>query len=278
MDVSSSLPGRRWTAPLLGRALAVLALVVGLFAPLVALAYVPPPIRGHVNDLAGKLTAADVAALDAKLSAVRKQTGHEIVVFLPHTLGGETVEDVAYGTFNTWKVGQKGADDGVLLVIAPAERKVRIETGKGVGGVLTDLQASDIIRKDIAPSLKQERFREAVERGTDAIVAALGKAGAAPPPRAPTKSMGDKVEELVGGLLVTFIGLFFLAALFGAIRDALAGKRPARTGWSSSSSSTWSSSSDYSSSSSSDYSSSSSDSSYSGGGGESGGGGASDSY
>jgi uncharacterized protein len=262
-------------AVLLRRAIAVAAVVIGLFAPTVALAYVPPPIRGHVNDTAGKLGAADVASLEAKLEGVRKQTGHELVVFLLPTLGGETIEDVAYGTFNGWKLGRKGVDDGVLLVIAPAERKVRIETGKGVGGALTDLQANDIIRTKIAPSLKQERFREAIERGTDAIAAALGPGGAtgAAPP---TKSVGDRVEETVGAVLVLLIGFFFLAALFGAIRDVLSGKRPAR-----STGSSWSSSSDYSSSSSSDYSSSSSsssDSSYSGGGGESGGGGSSDSY
>jgi len=60
------------------------------------------------------------------------------------SLGGEPIEDIAYTTFNTWKIGQHGADNGVLLVLAPGDRRVRIETGKGVGGALTDLQANDI--------------------------------------------------------------------------------------------------------------------------------------
>jgi uncharacterized protein len=94
-----------------------------------------------VVDTAGALTASEREALDSKLDQVRLQTGLAVVVFYPGSLDGENVEDVAYQAFNQWGVGQKGKDNGVLLVLAKNERKVRIETGKGVGGELTDIQS-----------------------------------------------------------------------------------------------------------------------------------------
>src|SRR6185437_6482165 len=80
---------------------------------------------------------------------------------------------VAYRAFNTWGVGQKGADDGVLIVLATGDRKVRIEVGKGLGGALTDLQANDIILKDMAPLLAKGQLYEGLDAGVHAVAAAL---------------------------------------------------------------------------------------------------------
>ncbi len=263
--------------------LALAAALWALCAPTLAFAYTPPPIQGHVTDTAGKLTPGEVLALDAKLSRVRKETGNEIAVFLLPSLGSDTIEDVAYATFNAWKVGQKGADNGILLVIAPGDRKVRIEAGKGVGGALPDLKANEIIRSKIGPLLKQDRFREGIDQGTDAIAEAL-KPVVAPTapvvaPSAPL-SVGGWIGLIVAGLVLFGIGAFVVFLVISAIRGFWQGiigpyVPPSRSFGSSSSSSDWSSSSN--SSSSSDWSSSS-DSSFSGGGGESGGGGSSDSY
>jgi uncharacterized protein len=140
-----------------------------------------PTLYGHVMDTAHVLSDADIRSVDRRLDNFRQQTGYAIVVFVIGSLDGESVDDVAYKAFNKWRVGEKGKDNGVLLVIAPAERKIRIETGKGVGGALTDLQSNDIIRQVIAPPLRQNRFREAIEKGCDAIaqvlVEDLGDAG-----------------------------------------------------------------------------------------------------
>jgi uncharacterized protein len=250
-------------------------------------AYTPPPIRGHVTDMTGKLSPADITELNAKLSRFRAETTHEVAILLIPSLGGESIEDVAYDTFKEWKIGQKGADNGVLLVIAPGDRKVRIETGKGIGGALTDLQASQIIRTKIGPRLKEEKFREALEDGSDAILEALkSEPGAAkkPPPAELEKA---RKSELLSEILGMLFGVFFVFGIGGwVLWNAMRGSRKGvREGCASGGTTTESrsgsdyssSSSDYSSSSS-DYSSSSSDSSYSGGGGESGGGGSSDSY
>ncbi|HEU4538739.1 MAG TPA: TPM domain-containing protein, partial [Polyangiaceae bacterium] len=126
-----------------------------LFAALPARAqgYSPPAIAGHVTDAAGKLSPPETAKLEAKLADYRRCSSNHVAVFVARSLEGHPIEDVAYATFNRWKVGEAGKDNGVLLVIAPAERKVRIETGKGVGGELTDLQASEIVRQRISPRL-----------------------------------------------------------------------------------------------------------------------------
>src|SRR5262245_34495816 len=109
--------------------------------PLPAKAYEPPSLDGYVVDTAGKLAPQDVDDLDRKLDEVRRTRSVEIVVFLVGSLNGEDIDDVAYDTFNRWGIGQKETDNGVLLLIAPNERRVRIETGRGVGGALTDLQS-----------------------------------------------------------------------------------------------------------------------------------------
>ncbi len=108
--------------------------------------------------------------LDAKLERARVEKGFASSVFFPKSLGDENIDDVAYTTFNTWKVGSAKGDDGVLLVLATAERKMRIETGKGVGGGLTDIGSSHINRDVIGPLMKQAQYYEAADKGTDAIL------------------------------------------------------------------------------------------------------------
>ena len=125
-----------------------------------AFAYAPPPLVGAVNDTANLLSKGERDALEARLAAHRKAHGHEVVVFTLATLGGESIEDVSYGAFNTWKVGRKGKDDGVLLVIATGERRTRIETGKGVGGEITDLQSKRILAASGAGSPGRQGGRQ----------------------------------------------------------------------------------------------------------------------
>ena len=93
------------------------------------------------------------------------------------SLEGEPIEDVGYQLIQTWKPGQKGKDNGVVLVIATGERRIRIETGKGVGGDLTDLQSNDIIRRRIAPLMRENRVHDAILAGVDGIAEALSGTG-----------------------------------------------------------------------------------------------------
>jgi len=205
-------------------------LVATLLWTLAAQAFKPPPINGQVMDTAGVLTPPQVARLNDKLLRVRMQTGFAVVVFIPSSLEGESMEDVAYTTFNTWKVGSAKGDDGVLLLIAPQERKARIETGKGVGGALTDLQSSRINREVVNPRLQEDQFYEAVNDGTSAIVRELvagtpggtsepGKqpgAGQAPSPlRTGAYILGTLVVIILAIISPTFRQILFWMLLFG---------------------------------------------------------------
>lgn len=172
-------------------------------------------------------------ALDDKLDAARRRTGFSVVAYATPSLRGEPIEDLAYRAFNTWGVGAKGADTGVLLVIATGERKIRMETGKGVGGALTDVQSARIIREIIAPRMSQGRLRDAVDAGTDAILRELiagstpeERAAASkrpPPPRAAPASRVSPLAAAAGVLLVlvllvvspTFRQIFFFFLFFG---------------------------------------------------------------
>jgi len=162
---------RTWLACLLAFLAIVATIAVG--TPAVAARFVPPPLEGHVVDGTNTLTGEQRAEIDRKLEDFRQRTGFAIVAFVVPSLEGSTIEDVAYDTFNTWKVGEAGKDNGVLLVIAPNDRRSRIETGKGVGGALTDLESAEILRGYVTPAMRDGDLRRAVDDGTSAIEKAL---------------------------------------------------------------------------------------------------------
>ncbi len=216
-------------------ALSLLAVLSLLLFTRVAAAYTPPPIDGPVNDPKGQLTPAEKQALVTKILGIKAARGYEIAVFLPSSLEGNTIEDVGYDTARAWKLGAQGKDDGVLLVIATKERKIRIETGKGVGGALPDLAANRIIKEDIGPQLKANRVAAGVEAGVDAIDAELAKdaTGAAPPAKkpAPPASAGGVVAVLVVLLVMGGVGVLFLYLIVRAVMSAVAAATRTDTRW-----------------------------------------------
>jgi len=184
------------------------ALALGLlFFVRAASAYTPPPIEGPVTDKAHLLTENEKSAIATKLRGYKAGSGYEITVFIPASLLGETIEDVAYTTARAWALGEKGKDNGVLLVVAPTERKIRIETGKGVGGDLTDLQANDIIKNRIGPQMKAGHAFIAIDSGVDAIAKALGGKYV---PAARTSAQGQPVSTGVSILIVVLIAIFVI--------------------------------------------------------------------
>jgi uncharacterized protein len=278
--------------------IAFLVMVIGLAIAPSALAYTPPTMTAHVTDTAHKLTEIERLAIDKKLEDYRLRTTNEIAVFIPASLDGESIEDVGIATGRAWKLGVKGQDNGVLLIIAPVERKARIEVGKGVEGALTDLQSNDIIRGKIRPNLTpgHESYNAAVDSATDAIIADLDKggAGAGPVPakkHTPAKG-GDVAFAIIFLLFMVAVPIIFVVFIIRGIMAAFSSNgRRASSGWASggswSNDSSWSSSSNDSSWSSgssgggSDWGGSSGgggDSGFSGGGGDFGGGGSSDSF
>jgi uncharacterized protein len=153
------------------RFLAVLWLaLVALATPVAAQTF--PPLTGRVVDNAHLLTAAQVSDLTSKSAALETQTGRQFVVATVPSLEGRTIEDYGYRLGRTWGVGQKGKDDGVILLVAPNEHKVRIETGYGARVFLTDAVSSVIIREAILPHFKQNPpdYGGGIEEGADQII------------------------------------------------------------------------------------------------------------
>jgi uncharacterized protein len=259
--------------------LAAIAILCALIAPAVAQwPAVPatsefPALTGRVVDDAGVLDAATREALRAKLAAHEARTTDQIVVATVRSLNGNSVEDYANRLFRRWQLGQKGKNNGVLLLHAPSERKIRIEVGYGLEGTLTDAITKYIIANAITPRFKANDFAGGMTRGVDDIIKVLSgdeelKRRVAP--RIPPAWL-RYVEE--GWPLLFFLAFGIVGYIFrSAGRPS---RRSRHGGWAfASSSDTWSSSS---SSWSSSGSSSSSDS-FSGGGGDSGGGGSSGDY
>ncbi len=160
-------------AGLLARLLAACALLVAvLFVPARASAAIQvPPFEHWCTDLGGVLSDSERADLEARLRAYDKATGNTIVVVIVPSLDGEAEEDVAYRFGKTWKLGKKGKDNGVVVLFAHAERRVRVEVGKGLEGDLTDLEANDIVTQRIAPITKgrQDRWHDGLVAAVNAI-------------------------------------------------------------------------------------------------------------
>ncbi len=151
-------------------ALAVLcAFLLSALLPTAALAQGFPNPVGYVNDFANILSPQARQALEQTLRQIEQDTTAEVVVVTVPSLGGTTVDDYAVRLFEQWKIGKKGKDNGVLLLVAPQEREMRIEVGYGLEPVITDARASQIIRNQITP-----RFREGdYDGGVTAAVQSL---------------------------------------------------------------------------------------------------------
>jgi uncharacterized protein len=232
-----------------------------------------PPLSGRINDGANLIAPEARQRIEAKLKAHGDKTTDQFVVATVPTLQGVSVEDFANGLFRFWKLGDGAKNNGVLLLVAPTERKVRIEVGYGLEGALTDALSKVIITTAIAPKFKTGDFAGGVEAGVDAILAILTGDAEEWQRRAVVRDDAMSTADI---LLVLLFVAIFLTILIAAFRGQKAGARQHRTRdgrWitlPASTSSGWSTGS-----SGGGWSSGSSSGGFSGGGGSSGGGGAS---
>ncbi len=149
-----------------------IALLIFLF-PLTALAQTFPALTGRVVDAANILKPEERTALEAKLKAYEDKTSDQVVVATVPSLDGTSVEDYANRLFRHWQLGQKKNNNGVLLLIAPNDRKLRIEVGYGLEGALTDALSKVIISTTIAPQFQKGNFAGGIDAGVDAILSIL---------------------------------------------------------------------------------------------------------
>jgi len=132
-----------------------------------------PALSGRVVDAAGVLDPANRKALVTRLEALEAATGDQLVVATVASLHGNPIESYANRLFNIWKLGQKDNNNGVLLLVAPSERKVRIEVGYGLEGTLTDAVAKLIIEQSIVPHFRAGDFAGGIAQGADDVAQVL---------------------------------------------------------------------------------------------------------
>lgn len=133
-----------------------------------------PPLSGRVVDEAGLLSAQTESTLSGRLAGFEQESGTQVVVVTLKSLQSYSIEEYGYQLGRHWGIGQKGENNGVLLIVAPNERKVRIEVGYGLEGVLTDAISHSIIQNAILPNFKANNYERGIVQGADAILLALG--------------------------------------------------------------------------------------------------------
>jgi len=172
-----------------------------------------PALQGRVNDYAHVL-GEGANAIDAKLAAHEQRTGEQVVVLTVRSLNGQDIESYANDVFAQWKLGKKGVDNGVLIVVAVDDHRMRIEVGYGLEGTLTDLASSRIIREHMEPHFADGDYVAGVEAGVDGVLGVLdgdATAAAAPAQETPAQIVARKGFWKSGaGFFVVFTLLFCL--------------------------------------------------------------------
>ena len=212
------------------RSLWALLLAFVLASPAFAQLKPVPALSGRVVDEAGMLDAAQRQRLTAVLADYEQRTGSQIAVLLVKSTEPEAIEQYSIRVSDAWKLGRKGVDDGVLLMVArdnpSALRRLRIEAGRGVQGVLTDAQSKRILTNVIAPHFRQNHYYEGLVAGVGAIATLLNKeAFPAPAQQQVPRSQLQQDNEGGGfsmfGILAMVIGFFLLRSIFRPRRSRL---------------------------------------------------------
>lgn len=194
-------------------------LVIGalLFATNSIADVVVPALKSRITDLTATLTPHEVNQLDQKLAAFEKNKGSQIAILIVPTTQPESIEQYSMRVAETWKLGRKGIDDGVLLLIAKNDRSLRLEVGYGLEGALPDAIAKRIIAEIITPHFKQGHFAEGITAGTDAILAVI-KGEPLPPP----KNHNATIHQ--GSFFDLIAFLLILPFVFGRVLQVMLGR------------------------------------------------------
>jgi uncharacterized protein len=211
-----------------------------LFFALLALVATPaaaqtfPALSGRVVDAANLLSPADEAELTGKLQALEQASSRQLVVATVPDLEGRPIEDYGYQLGRHWKLGQEGANNGAILLVAPTERRVRIEVGYGLEPIITDALSWQIINQTILPRFKAEDYPGGIKAGADALIAQLG----APPEVAEraamealqTRQAASAQRQSGGGFPfeLIFWGIVLLFVILPMLRGGRRGRRYGR--------------------------------------------------
>lgn len=181
-----------------------------LFSSVVLASHIPSP-AGHVNDFAGVLTSEQKNTLENSLKDYEQRTSNEIAIATVKSLDGQDITDFTVKTFEEWKVGKKGKDNGILFLAAIEDRKMRIEVGYGLEGSLTDGEAGVIIRDAVAPEFKKENYYQGITNGVTAIQSQIGNPQESSSRNSyVTVDQAAKLLSSIGGALFTLLLIVIL--------------------------------------------------------------------
>lgn len=230
MGTAVSAPRRASAAAVLAACLLALWSALAVAQDLVAV----PKLERRVTDLTGTLTAEQIASLGQRLEAFERTQGSQIAVLMVPTTKPEAIEQYAIRVADAWKVGRAKVDDGLIVVVAKNDQRLRIEVGYGLEGVVPDAVARRIIREIIAPHFLAGDFYGGISDGVERLIKLVEGEPLPPPPAAKAKPQpaSDAYEQyfvillvftvIVGGLLTRLLGRFFGATATGGIAGGLA--------------------------------------------------------
>jgi uncharacterized protein len=183
-----------------------------------------PPLKAAVTDLTGTLTAQQSADLDARLKAWAQQKGSQVAVLIVPTTKPETIEQFSIRVAEAWKIGRKGSDDGVIVVVAKEDRSVRVEVGYGLEGAIPDAIARRIVEEIIVPRFRGGDFYGGLSEGVTSIIK-LVEGEKLPAPASPLNRPGSGIDlQMVMGLLVMLVVINgMLGKIFGRILGSALG-------------------------------------------------------
>jgi uncharacterized protein len=205
---------------------ALLFITLLFFASLSMAEVAVPPLKARVTDLTGTLSANQIAQLEQKLASFESKKGSQIAVLIVPTTQPETIEQYSIRVVDEWKLGRKGVDDGILLLIAKQDRTLRIEVGYGLEGVLPDAVAKRITDEIIVPKLRQGDFAGGIAAGIERIARVIEGEPLPAPQGQWGKGEGTTAtaDILVNNLIFVFILLIilarFLQSMFGRFMGA----------------------------------------------------------
>ena len=182
-----------------------------------------PPLTARVIDTSGTLKPDEIAALDAKLAALEKDKGSQLVVLMVPTTAPEDIAAYAQRVGDTWKIGRRNVGDGILLVVAVKDRRVRIEVAKTLEGAVPDIAASHIIEDAITPHFRQGQYAQGLQAGVDQIAARV-RGEELPPVAAPQQQRGGGQDDSFG-LLELGLMLFIALPIVNALSRGIFGRK-----------------------------------------------------
>ena len=207
------------------RLLLLLGLLLALRAPAQNIPAQPNPPR-LVNDLAGLLQPAEAEALERKLVAYDDSVSSQIAVVTVPTLDGDDIADYAQKLYESWHIGRKGKNNGILILVAQQEHRARIQTGYGLEGAVPDAIAKRIISNTLVPAFKQNQYYAGLDRATDQLIALAKGEYQADPADARPQGRGNGSGSGIPFWLIIAV----LVLLFAMMRSRGGGGRGGRGG------------------------------------------------